>query len=129
MKKLLLSLSLVVSCASFALAVPPTREAPINGSSAVTCLAISTSAWVAVPTSATVGRVGLYVTVVGTAAANMSGRLGDSTPTGPASYGSIVFKPGLTQFHGIADSETLYLRSLNAGASSEQVCTQDVLQP
>lgn len=128
MKKLLLSLGFVVS-ATAVYAVPPTREAPIHEVGSVTCLAISTSAWVAAPTTATTGRVGLYVTVIGTAAANMSGRFGTSLPTDPASYGSVLFKPGLTQFHGVSDAVNLYLRSLNAGVGSEQVCTQGAKQP
>jgi hypothetical protein len=128
MKKLLLSLVFVVS-ATAVYAVPPTREAPINDQGAVSCLNISTSAWVAVPTTATAGRVGVYVTVLATAAANMAGRLGTSLPTDPASYGSILLKPGLTQFHGISDASLLYLRSQNAGVSAETVCVQEVKQP
>jgi hypothetical protein len=107
---------------------PLVSEAPINAVGSVTCLAISTSAWTAVPTTNLTGRVGLYVTVIGTAAANMSGQLGTSTPSDPASYGPILFKPGLTQYHGISDAVNLYLRSLNAGVGSEQVCSQGVKQ-
>jgi hypothetical protein len=128
MKKLLLLLSFLLCAGVVHAGKPLVAEAPINAVGSATCLTISTSAWTAVPTTVTTGRVGLYVTEIGTAAANMSGQLGTSLPADPASYGPILLKPGLTQYHGLSDAVTLYLRSLNAGVGSEQVCTQEVKQ-
>lgn len=105
---------------------PLVAEAPINDHGTSVCVSASTSAWTAIPTSNLAGRVGLYVTVIDTAAANMSGQIADSLPTQNQFFGPILLKPGITQFHGLADSETLYIKSKNSTA--EVICAQEVKQ-
>ena len=102
---------------------PLVAESPINDHIGSGCLSISTFAWTAIPASVGAGRVGLYVTVRSTAVANMGGNFDNlvSTMTKP-----IIFKPGITQYHGISDQEPLYLTTENNTA--EDACYIEVRQ-
>lgn len=102
---------------------PLVAEAPFNDHGTAGCVSISTSAWTAIPTTATAGRVGLYVTNVSTNTGNMNGTFDNTVGIG---IQPILFKPGITQYHGAADSEPLYLRSLHT--SAEDACYQEMKQ-
>lgn len=102
---------------------PLVAEAPVNDHGTSGCVSISTSAWTAVPTSASVGRTGIYVTVYTTATANMAGNLDSGAAI---TVYPIILKPGITQFHGLSDQEPLYLLSLHTGA--ENACYVEVEQ-
>jgi hypothetical protein len=125
MKKLLFLALLFVGVSVYA--APAVIEQPIIDHGTAGSVSVSTSAWTAVPTTPTSGRTGMFVTVQSSATANMHGHIGtSSTPTLSTSRHPIVLKPGITQYHALAQNEYLYLISKHT--SSERVEYQEVKQ-
>lgn len=105
-------------------------EQPVNNQGTAGCISVSSRTWTAVPTSALGPRVGLYVTVVTTAAANMAAHVGTTdTPTLGLTVWPIILKPGLTQYHGLSSVSIFYLLAgPSATVQNETACYQEVRQ-
>jgi hypothetical protein len=129
MKKYVIILSLsIFSAISFLYAGVPVNESPFTGSYTASCVNISTTTFVAVPTTASTSRIGIYVTSLSTNTANMGIIYGDSsTPSTMTGY-PIVLRPGITQYHGVNSSTILYIISNASASSSEMLCYQEVKQ-
>lgn len=116
MKKFLIA-GLFLIGGVIAYAAPPVFEMPITDHETPGFVVASTSSWTAVPTSPLDNRVGLYVTVQSSATANMYAHIGTlTTPTLSTDRHPILLKPGITQFHKLAQNEYFYVVSQAAAA-------------
>lgn len=123
------SIFIVLGFTLISLGAGAVYEQPINAQATAGCVNVSSTTWTAVPTTADTSRFGLYATVVSTAAANMAGHIGTTTaPTLGTTVHPIIFKPGVTQYHGLSSASILYMLSIQTAAATETVCFQEIRQ-
>lgn len=127
MKRILALLGFLLIPAAV-LAAPPVAEAPIKDIGIPVTVSISTSVLTMVPTSQTVGRMGIFIDAPSSNSARVVGFLDHCTATTNAStIRPIEIAPGTnSSYFGIREDVCLWLISLNT--SAENIHYQEVLQ-
>ena len=126
MKKIVLSLSILVGASVFLYSDPLVTEAPIEEVNTVECVTLSTTAFVAVPTTNWGQRIGMIVNNPKSNSSAVNGIFATSAPTESTTTAVIELEPGEFIAFSVDNGVTLYLSSQNA--TDEDVCVQEFKQ-
>ena len=105
---------------------PLVTESPIEAVNTAECVTISTSIFVAVPTTNWGQRIGLIVNNPKSNSGNVNGLFATSAPTESTTTAVIELEPGEFVAFSIDNGVTLFLSSQNATA--EDICVQEFKQ-